>query len=109
MPTPPPKGDLARKLAERALEGRARLYHWLRLRYPELSKAKAELRYTWKDLAETVADAGARNAFDERPNAEAVRKAWMKLDADMTRPSAAAPTPRRTKSPKPDEPEPKRM
>jgi hypothetical protein len=85
----PPKGDLARKLAARTLEGRARLYHWLRLRYPELSKAKAELKYTWKDLAETVADAGALNAFGERPDAEAVRKAWLKLEQDMEAPKKA--------------------
>lgn len=116
MSKPPPRGDLARKLAERTLGGRARLYHWLRLRYHELAKAKAELNFTWKDLAETVADAGALNAFGQRPDAEAVRKAWLKLEADMrkkeadsSRPAPAsvakAPAPYRPSDP--DHPAPK--
>lgn len=73
------------------MSGRARLYHWLRFNYAELAQAKADLRYTWRDLAETVADAGARNAFGQRPDAEAVRKAWLKLEADMTTRAAKRP------------------
>jgi hypothetical protein len=91
MKRPTPKGALTRKLAERTLQGRARLYHWLRLNYDELAAAKATLRYTWTDLAMTAAEAGARDAAGRPPKPEAVRKAWRRVEIDIAK---TADTPR---------------
>jgi hypothetical protein len=93
MIRPKPKGILTRKLAERTLGGRARLYHWLRLNYDELAAAKSELRFTWSDLAMTVAEAGALDAAGMPPKAEAVRKAWIKLETDMKAAGKKTPAP----------------
>jgi hypothetical protein len=80
-----PKGVLTSKLADRALHGRARLYHWLRLNYDELVIAKSQLRYTWKDLAITAAEAGARDATGMPPKPDSVRKAWQRVEIDRAK------------------------
>ena len=78
----PLPGLLTREIGKRTVQGRARLYHWLRLHYDELASARAELKCTWADLAEAVAGAGALDASGGPPKPEAVRKAWLRVEAD---------------------------
>ena len=92
MTKPPLPGLLTREIGKRTVQGRARLYHWLRLHYDELAAARADLKCTWADLAEAVARAGALDASGAPPKPEAVRKAWLRLEADKkNRPTTVYP------------------
>ena len=73
----------AKKLAAQALQGRSRLYHWLRANYAELAAAREQVRSTWADLAAIVVEAGLKDARGQDPSAEAVRKAWQKVARDV--------------------------
>lgn len=88
MTKSPPPGLLTREIGKRTVHGRSRLYHWLRLHYDELAAARNELKCTWAHLADAVAGAGALDASGGPPKPEAVRKAWLRVEADKKNCSA---------------------
>jgi hypothetical protein len=91
MQRPTTKGaTLRRTMARETKRGRLRLHHWLRDRYAELASAKAELKPTWDQFANSVAAAGAKDAKGNAPHGAAVRKAWLAVEAEMGRQTGGA-------------------
>jgi len=74
---------MRRKMAAETKRGRLRLHHWLRDHYAELASAKAELKPTWEQFANSIAAAGAKDAKGNPPQGAAVRKAWLAVEAAM--------------------------
>ncbi len=83
MQKPKPKSELARTLAERAQTGRARMYLWLKDNFDDIDRARTDLHSTWDDIAKAAEAAGQKNARGGAPQAEAIRKAFVRLKAEM--------------------------
>jgi hypothetical protein len=97
-----PTAAWKRTLAERALRGRSGLFNWIRANFAELSATRAELKSTWEDLAAAAGSEGLTDAAGHPPSAEAVRKAWLRVEqAIAARPGQTAPAPESTPAPPP--------
>jgi hypothetical protein len=62
----------------------------LRAHYAEIEAARRDLRSTWDDIAKAAGEAGQQNARGNPPQAEGVRKAFMRLRDEMANGGRAA-------------------
>ena len=88
-----PKGELARKLAARAYEGHSALYRWTRQHFAELHSARAAYKPTWQAIADLAAEAGQVDRANKPPSAAAMRKIYLRVEADIEADRRAAPRP----------------
>jgi hypothetical protein len=68
-------------LAQRMLEDRSHLYRWLYDNRAEIEPI-ISAKPAWQALAKTAAESGVRTSTGDLPSRQAVRKAWMRLQAD---------------------------
>jgi transposase-like protein len=78
-----PQGELARKLAARAYEGRSALYRWTRQHFAELRAARAAYKPTWQAIADLAAEAGQVDRANKPPSAAAMRKIYLRVEGDI--------------------------
>jgi hypothetical protein len=98
-----PQGELARKRAARAYEGHSALYRWTRHHFVELHAARAAYKPTWQAVADLAAEAGQVDRANKPPSAAAMRKIYLRVEADIEadRLAASHPQPRaRSASPR---------
>ena len=92
------RGELAKRIAEKAASRRSPLYVWLYENYADISRAMSRPRPSWTALAETAAE--AVKVDDEKgtvPNAGSVRAAWLRVCRDMGKPHGTRQPTRRTR------------
>jgi hypothetical protein len=78
---------VAKMLMAEMRESRSPLYRWLRTNYADIKPIiDSQARPAWQALARTAAESGLG-----KPSRQAVRKAWLRLDADMTVPPKSKP------------------
>ena len=79
------RGDLARRIAEKAVGNRSDAYKWLRSHYDELASVVA-VRGSWQALRDAAIEAGIEIGKGENkapPTVAALRSAWRRVVADM--------------------------
>jgi hypothetical protein len=91
------RGELARRITEKALDNRSQTYKWLRSNYAELVNVVA-VRGSWLALRDAAIEAGigiGRGEKKSPPTVAALRSAWKRVDADMNparKPKPVAPS-----------------
>jgi hypothetical protein len=80
------RGELARRVTERAQEGRSEIYKWLMANYADVAEAVA-VRGSWEALKEEAIEAGIRiedrkGGGKTNPTVPALRSAWTRVLAD---------------------------
>ena len=76
------KGELAKRILEKANRHRSPLYLWLYTNYAEISPVMSRSRPSWTALAETAAEVDENG---NAPNANSVRAAWLRVCRGLER------------------------
>ena len=76
------RGDLAKRILEKANRRRSPLYLWLQANYSDIARAMSRPRPSWTALAETAVEAGQVDDKGKPPNANSVRAAWLRVSRD---------------------------
>jgi len=99
---PPPLAvaEVLKLLEQTRVESRSWLYRWLYANHAELAPVLNGRRPPWAALARTVAANAGWDGKPSGPSRQAVRDAWLRVTADMTKttkPNQTLPSPQHTR------------